>query len=243
MIIQYKSKPDAEYWYNAQPKERLKEMAKLNMRIKPAFNIVEKLLNYDDNIIEAGAGNGWWIIAMRNIGYEWSGIDFSKKLKQNFTKQLPRYSKYYKVCDIRNTPFKDNTFDVYFSPGVIEHYENKPLDIFNILTEAKRIVKKNGTILIMVPIMNLPRYLTLSLKETKFSKDKKEDFYQVIYSRSELKDRLKESGLTVHKFHGLGVHDFQLFKRKVFPKYLHNNKQLNYYFNHMVLAECKNDNI
>jgi len=47
-------------------------------------------------------------------------------------------SKIDKVCDAMNLPFKDNTFDVYYSAEVLEHIHD-PLKFFK---EASRVLKK-----------------------------------------------------------------------------------------------------
>jgi SAM-dependent methyltransferase len=51
------------------------------------------------------------------------------------------------VCDIHNTPFKDNEFDYIFSSHCLEHID-KPIEA---LKELHRITKNNGIIEIVVP--------------------------------------------------------------------------------------------
>jgi len=44
-------------------------------------------------------------------------------------------------------PFKDNSFDVVFNKGVIEHFDN----YIEIIKEMARIVRRNGKVIIAVP--------------------------------------------------------------------------------------------
>lgn len=67
-------------------------------------------------------------------------------------------------ADIFNLPFKDNTFDILYNLGVLEHFDKE--EIFRMLTEFKRVIKKSGYIIIFIP----PEYglSVIFLKALKF---------------------------------------------------------------------------
>lgn len=51
--------------------------------------------------------------------------------------------------DLFNMPFEDNTFDVCFNAGVLEHFSSD--EIVCALREMKRVVKKSGLIVVAIP--------------------------------------------------------------------------------------------
>ncbi len=80
-----------------------------------------------------------WIL---DQGYEFYGVDISKevvkKAKENF-KKVTNVDNFV-IGDVRSLPFKDNTFDVVFSYGTIEHIrENQEA-----CDEAFRVLKPGG---------------------------------------------------------------------------------------------------
>jgi len=51
------------------------------------------------------------------------------------------------IGDIFNMPFSDNSFDIVWNEGVLEHFENMK----SAIKEMRRVCKVNGKILILVP--------------------------------------------------------------------------------------------
>jgi SAM-dependent methyltransferase len=236
MIKQYKETADAKYWTRAEKNKDLHDLVKRNRANIPLYRLLSRLIKKDAKVLEGGSGSGWLIAAMNDDGYDWTGIDYSEELIDEFKSQYPSYAAKAFVGDARKLPFEDNSFEVYFSPGVIEHYEEEPLERHKILEEAKRVVKLGGKLLISVPIMNIVRQISYLMNRQK--KPEGKPFYQAIYTREELKERLAESGLAIDKWHGTGVHDIKAFGIKVFPKMFHSSRLLNRYFCHMALVEC-----
>jgi SAM-dependent methyltransferase len=58
------------------------------------------------------------------------------------------------VGDVECLNYPDNYFDIYFSGGVIEHFEEGPL---RVLQEAHRVLKPDGILILTVPYINLSR--------------------------------------------------------------------------------------
>jgi SAM-dependent methyltransferase len=61
-------------------------------------------------------------------------------------------------------PFRDNTFDKVYSSHVLEHFSHRETD--DILKEWARVLKKNGTIEIIVPWLRI-RALIFVLRPTR----------------------------------------------------------------------------
>ena len=75
-------------------------------------------------------------------GYDYYGVDISKEVvklaRKNFRGRVD--SRHFKYGDIRKLPFKDNTFDIVFSFGTIEHIREN----FKSVCEAYRVLKPGG---------------------------------------------------------------------------------------------------
>ena len=106
-------------------------------------------------------------------------------------------------ADIRKLPFKDNSIDGIWNLGVMEHFSKK--EIHAILNEFKRVLKKDGTMLIFWP----PRY---SLAHIFFSSietaarilGKKIQIFpdepSLLHSKKEAKEMMKKAGLNAECF-------------------------------------------
>lgn len=101
-------------------------------------------------VLEAGAGSAIdSIVFTKMTGCKPYCLDYSTKsiafIKKNFKKNKLKGN--YIKADIRKIPSKNNTFDIIFSHGVLEHFKEPQ----KIIAEQKRILKKNGLLVIGVP--------------------------------------------------------------------------------------------
>jgi len=141
MVINFKKhyateKRDLAYCiltYNEQKKLAKKLVSWINQLIS---------LDFNSKILEIGAAQGRFMIALSKLGYFCEGIEpykdaiiiskeFSKKLKTeiNITRSVAE-----------NIPFDNNSFDVVFALSVIEHVKN----VEDVFTEIFRILKPKG---------------------------------------------------------------------------------------------------
>jgi len=101
-------------------------------------------------ILDQGCGIGQYTFSAYKIGFQnIIGMDFSEELlkfARKNTKNLKYNIKFIKG-DIRNMPFKENSFDVVISGGIVEHVPETAKTI----SELSRVLKKNGYLLIHVP--------------------------------------------------------------------------------------------
>lgn len=110
---------------------------------KQERKILEKLLSKRENltIVDLACGSG------RFLNFATIGIDTSEKMievaRQKFSdKQLF-------VADGENLPLEDNSVDVIFSFHLFMHLNDEK--IAGILTECKRVLKENGSIIFDIP--------------------------------------------------------------------------------------------
>lgn len=109
----------------------------------------QKLLNkYIKNVkkkkvLEIGCGHGAMLDYFKERGAFVKGIDINP--------EAVFYCKSRGIdaiqADCRNIPFKDNSFDVVFSLGVVEHFP----ETIKSMKEHVRLCKPNGKIIIIVP--------------------------------------------------------------------------------------------
>lgn len=99
--------------------------------------------------LDQGCGTGFYTIMLDRMGYKVTGLDFSEILLREAQKNRDRFKGHFKLVkgDIRNMPFKDKSFDIIISGGIVEHVKetDKALD------ELQRTLKTGGILLINVP--------------------------------------------------------------------------------------------
>lgn len=109
----------------------------------------------DKILLEAGCGSCETLVRIAKKAKKVVGLDISKKsilvskIKFGMNK-IPKDKYSFVLGDIQKMTFKDNTFDITFNAGVIEHFDddkinNKPV------REMVRVTKNGGKIIILVP--------------------------------------------------------------------------------------------
>ena len=102
-------------------------------------------------ILEIGCGTAIDInlIASRNPQWQCFGGDISQKsitiglrVREIFGNSVK-----YLVCDTQTLPIQDDSFDLVFSQGLVEHFRNPE----SIVAEHSRILKNGGILIINVP--------------------------------------------------------------------------------------------
>jgi 2-polyprenyl-3-methyl-5-hydroxy-6-metoxy-1,4-benzoquinol methylase len=102
-------------------------------------------------VLEAGCGQGIWVIELESNGYKVVGIDYSMKgihaaLEYGVSSSIIN-------GNILSLPFKDNSFDVILSWGVVEHFQDVA-DVLSALHEKWRVIRQGGVLFITVPVDN-----------------------------------------------------------------------------------------
>jgi len=119
---------------------------------RPLNSYPEKLVNHlyqrfslapGMKLLEVGCGRCDHLKIYKTFGLDVYGLDFS----QDAVDLTPEIN--IKECNMEKDtiPYPDEFFDVIYTKSFLEHLENPT----NFLKEAKRVLKKNGTIITLVP--------------------------------------------------------------------------------------------
>lgn len=110
-------------------------------KIKDKLNeiLIEIKIPKKSKVIDVGCGSGRTLLWLRSMGYKNSiGIDHSKSSIQYCINKNNLKKNDVFLMDAFKTKFKNNTFDLVFSEGLIEHFKN-----FNpVVKEMCRISKR-----------------------------------------------------------------------------------------------------
>jgi ubiquinone/menaquinone biosynthesis C-methylase UbiE len=181
------------------------------MPIDPLRPLFEKHLRSDSTMLEGGCGIGSYVAYYAARGHDVIGLDFAQKTLKILHTRQPSL----KLIggDVANMPFPDKTFDLYYSGGVVEHFEG---GAEKALREARRVLKDDGVLMISVPYLSPLRRLLLPLKgaewrrvtkaaaETEGAIDGKK-FFQYAYTTAEFKKMLADAGLKTIKTKGYAI--------------------------------------
>lgn len=148
-------------------------------------------------ILDGGCGLGEWVVALAKDGHHVEGMDISRPTIQKLTQIFPEAR--FVFGDIRNTDYPDDSFDVYFSWGVFEHFEAGPGDC---LQEALRILKPGGMLFVSVPLDNLRQSMLGTFAPAR-PLSIGERFYQYRFTRSELAREISQAGFELVSLHPL----------------------------------------
>jgi SAM-dependent methyltransferase len=126
------------------------------VRLNDQADTLDELLHYDtlfkqgELVLEAGCGVGAQtkIIAPKNPETHFIAVDLSSDSLVNAKKLIESmhvFNVEFQQADIFKLPFNDNTFDGIFICFVLEHLHTPSIA----LQELKRVLKKNGTIMVI----------------------------------------------------------------------------------------------
>ncbi len=174
--------------------EKKKIRSDYSLKLYNFLSDFSKDLPPNAKILEAGCGSGEGLTSFE--GKFAVGLDLSKEaINLSRKKQCTNLV----VGDNFNLPFKDDAFDFVYNSGVIEHFKYpKNLEM---VREMKRVTKRKGRLLILVPNGYCLWYLLYKkignlLGYWRFG-------YEEDYTVEKLKKVLLEAGLKVEKKFGL----------------------------------------
>lgn len=179
--------------------------------VDPLRPLFEKYLRPDSLMLEGGCGMGNYVSYYSARGFRVIGLDFAQKALKTLRVRQPHL----KLCggDVSRLPFADKTFDLYYSGGVVEHFEGGADES---LREARRVLKDDGILLISVPYHSPLRRALAPLYRNEWRKvgessvdmpDEREgkSFFQYAYRPSEFTKMLSDAGLKVVDKQGYAV--------------------------------------
>jgi len=141
-------------------REKNSDIEELLKAVEGESSRIRNILKYlpKGKVLDAGCGNGKYAFYLEKLGYEVYGIDYAentierdREISQENGVGKPSRFKVMNVCQL---DFPDNSFDGYLSMGVIHHLPNPQ----TAMREAHRVLRKGGAIFITVPNKVSPRY-------------------------------------------------------------------------------------
>ena len=182
-------------------------------------------------ILEAGCGNGKYVVGLAARGYDVDGVDYAEQTVSQIQQAAPDVQ--VSVGDVLNLQKSDGTYGGYISLGVLEHIPEGPMEA---LKEARRILNPKGVALISVPLLNLARRRLLRHAPHANSA---RDFYQYYYSREEFEAFLDRAGFRVVDYYPHAVYagltrDFAL------GRYLHQRGFFSWQIQSRFIKWCRN---
>jgi ubiquinone/menaquinone biosynthesis C-methylase UbiE len=142
-------------------------------------------------ILEVGAGTGRDGIFMASRGASVVSLDYSLPSLEMVRSQIPDGGRVDLCCgDAFSLPFGEETFDVVFHQGLLEHFRN-PGDM---LAEHHRVLKRGGHILVDVP--QRWHYYTL-LKHAMIAAGKWFAGWETEFSPRELEKMLRQNSFAI----------------------------------------------
>ena len=109
------------------------------------LNFIKEYVSEKDEVLDFGCGNGRLLELLNKTNIDYTGVDISRNLLKIATQKYP--AKKFIFIDTENVlPFKNETFDKVFAIAVFHHFNPKMAK--NTLSEIKRVVKKDGIVVI-----------------------------------------------------------------------------------------------
>lgn len=186
MYKQYSTKADDPSFWEDHWKARDIHVSFESAKNSELIPIFQKHLPSRGKILEAGCGQGIFVHALKNLGYNIEGIDFDghtiARVKEHYP-DLP-----IQKGDVFALEYADNSLTGYISLGVIEHYQDswrKPI------REAHRVLSPGGKLMLAVPFYGLGRRLALPRKSVG------DNFYQYFFTRKEITSAVRDAGFSI----------------------------------------------
>jgi len=150
MFHEHSSPADSpSYWasvWGTLDREAYAGDARRHCASSPLWKLTVQTARSDRLFVDGGCGHGYWVKCLHDLGYRAAGVDFSEDTVRQIHKIDPRLD--VRVGDIRAMPFDAGSVHVYYSGGVVEHFEDGPA---HALREARRILAPDGWFFCSVP--------------------------------------------------------------------------------------------
>jgi SAM-dependent methyltransferase len=126
--------------------------------VDPLQPLFARHVPVDSVVLEGGCGLGQYVVYYSDRGRKMVGLDFARGTLASLRRHRPNIP----LCagDVARLPFRAGCFDVYFSGGVVEHFEDGPDAA---LREAWRVLRSDGVFLASVPYCSPLRRASLAL--------------------------------------------------------------------------------
>lgn len=207
--------PGQEIWNDFWAEKN--DMDKVYPSSPSVINTISKRFDLKNlKILEVGAGTGRDSCELARRGAEVFVLDYAPNSLAIISDLKEKYSLDNLTLvrgDAFSSPFADNTFDLVFHQGLLEHFYN-PLDL---LKENYRILKPGGSCLCDIP---QTFHLYTIAKKILIAMDKWFAGWETQYTMSQLKKMMKDSSYEIDYAYGDWMRPNFLYRvlREVFMK-------------------------
>ena len=189
-----------DYWETRLTPDYFQAAASKNLADDEMGRILLREMDRNGRHLEAGCGAGYWVAALQSAGYKIEGIEYSRDLVNLVNNANPRLP--VRCEDALAMDCPDDTYDSYISFGVVEHRQAGPAPF---LTEAHRIVKPGGKIIISIPFLGAVRQVKGQLKQFEQVLPAV-PFFQYAFSHAEFVQYVQAAGFNILSSHPLYAH-------------------------------------
>lgn len=182
----------SEVWDRVWRKKKV--VSDYSLKLYAFLDGISRQLKPHSRVLEAGCGSGQGLSSFKN--HYAVGLDLSAEALKSAKQFCSRTVN----ASIFEMPFKDNSFDLVYNSGVIEHFPF-PENI-RAVKEMSRVAKKGGKVIIIVPNSYCLWFRLWKFLATKL-KGGYEFGYEESYSPKRLKETIQAAGLKPVRFFGL----------------------------------------
>ncbi len=160
-----------------------------------------RLLPKEGKILEAGCGQGRWVVYLHQKGYKTIGLEIYEDALKGTKKEFPSLPLI--RGDVLRLPHPENSISAIISLGVVEHFE---MGSEEALREMYRILRPGGLLFLTVPYESIlrrwvhrPYHHAVTL--IKQQRGKSFVFGEYRYNRKEMKEFLQQVGFKILETH------------------------------------------
>lgn len=190
--------------------------APVNPRDK-VVTVTPRYLEPGARVLEGGCGRGNKVRALADTGYNAVGIDFAAATVARANEVYPDLD--IRTGDVRALDLAADSFDGYWSIGVIEHFWN---GYDEILAEAARVLRPGGVLFLTAPWFSPLRQRKAAAGDYPAIDFDAEpiNFYQFALSRSEVSAALLGHGFEILEWSGTAAElslqeDLSVFRSQI----------------------------
>jgi SAM-dependent methyltransferase len=190
-------------------------------RIHIYRNVIEEAQRYfpdlrQARVLEVGCGRGATLLELAQRGAKVVGIDYvpssiSTCEALRHAVGLDCSSANFLLGDARALPFASGSFDLVYSVGLLEHFEQPTV----LLTEQHRVLKAGGFLLVQVP-QKFSLYTMMKIPLTKLGRWQYGG-WETQYSAGELETLVHDAGFEPSAVFGYGSFSLALLRHFFFP--------------------------
>lgn len=154
-----------------------------------------KYLPAGSRVLEGGCGIGDKVYALRDAGYDAHGVDFASSTVARARELAPDLP--ITEGDVKHLEFEDESFDGYWSLGVVEHFWE---DYDEALREMFRILRPQGVLFLSVPTLSPLRRIKIALHQYPIHEDDaslEDEFYQFAFHPDDVVRDMSRHGFRV----------------------------------------------